>query len=95
MPLEALAAEAGRAGAAPSGAGGCGRFSDSRIENSNSRRRSRPAVETSAALISISSGFSSHGELYSVLRRNSETRSLVCATPTTATTSPVCLIEVR
>ena len=56
-----------------------------RIEKSNRRRCSRLAPCTVAALISTSSGRSSHLELYCVLRRNSETRSLDAAHPAIVT----------
>ena len=59
---------------------------DTRIEKSNRRLLLARSRGGTAALISMSSGFSSHGELYRVLRRNSETRSLVWATPVTVTT---------
>src|SRR5262245_45274987 len=91
--LAAAAAGAGAFGVA--GAGGAGRFNVTLIEKSNNRRCSLFVVCMVTALISTSSGRSSHLELYCVLRRNSDTRSFVCATPATVTTPAFCLIDVR
>src|SRR5262245_54009298 len=96
-PLHAdfAAALAAGAGGVPAGAGAVGRFIVTRIENSYRRRCSLLAVVMLIALISTNSGRSSHLELYWALRKNSDTRSLVCATPAKVTTPPFCLIAVR
>src|SRR3954453_7194930 len=58
------------------------------------RRASLPRF-TLPATISASSGFASQGLLVLRLRSSSETRSLDCATPVSATTGPFCFMLVR